>query len=214
MRNVLILVTILGAFACKKKEDAPASKPVDAGAAATTKDRREPRHEDNFPRNKPGPPKLVDAKTLVDTPDGKKLELTVKVVDGWLAGGGTFKPAEADTIWYPRLGFEALADTDLDTYLDGKKKHWEVPNRGTGDPSRDGVRQQVDVVDQGPLDGGKFMILRVNKPAAEGPYPNIVTADCLKKRDGVVVHSYAWAPIEAEKTDLWPLLVEACKTAK
>lgn len=222
MRNAFVLVAVLAVAAgCKKKNEEPAKKPVATEEAREAdgsgrKDRREPRHEDSFPRNKPGPPTLVDAKVQADAPGGKKIELSVQVIDGWLLGGGIFKPAEADTIWFPRIGFEAIEIADLDSWFAARQKKWEVPNTGTGKAELDDVRQKVDVVEEGALEGGKFRLLRVNKPAAEGPYPNLLVADCVKKRPGesFYLHAFAWAPVEAEKTELWPLLVKACKTMK
>lgn len=224
MRSVILAAALAaGVLGCKKKAEEPAKKPVADRPVAeaeadddSRKDRREPRHEDNFPRNKPGPPKLVDAKVQVDAPDGKKIELSVRAIDGWLYGGGRFKPAEADTIWYPRLAFEAVDGAKgIDAMLEGQRTRWEAPNSGTGKPGLDDVRQKVDVIDQGALGAdGKYLVLRVNKPDGPGAYPHIVTANCMRKHGDLVVHTSAWAPVEEEKGPLWPLLVEACKATK
>ena len=87
------------------------------------------------------------------------------------------------------------------------------PNIGTGDPARDAVRMNLEVVDQGDVPNGKFRVGRITKPAdLQGPYRNQLFAVCARARPGSkIVAAQAWAPL-AREAELGPAVVAACKT--
>ena len=87
------------------------------------------------------------------------------------------------------------------------------PNIGTGDPARDAVRLNLEVVDQGDVPNGKFRVGRITKPAdLQGPYRNQLFAVCARARPGTkIVAAQAWAPLDRE-AELGPIIVAACKT--
>jgi hypothetical protein len=87
------------------------------------------------------------------------------------------------------------------------------PNIGTGDPARDAVRLNLEVVDQGDVPDGKFRVGRITRPAdLQGPYRNQLYAVCARARPGSkIVAAQAWAPLDKE-AELGPVIVAACKT--
>lgn len=87
------------------------------------------------------------------------------------------------------------------------------PNIGTGDPARDAVRLNLEVVDQGDVPNGKFRVGRITKPAdLQGPYRNQLFAVCARAKPGTkIVAAQAWAPL-AREAELGPIIVAACKT--
>jgi hypothetical protein len=87
------------------------------------------------------------------------------------------------------------------------------PNIGTGDPARDAVRMNLELVDQGDVPNGKFRVGRITKPAdLQGPYRNQLYAVCARAKPGSkIVAAQAWAPL-AREAELGPVIVAACKT--
>lgn len=87
------------------------------------------------------------------------------------------------------------------------------PNRNTGDPARDAVRLNIEVLEEGDIPDGKLRVARITKPAGlKGPYREEIYAVCVRaKRGAKAVAAQAWAPSAREK-ELGSLIISACKT--
>jgi hypothetical protein len=216
MKNVL--VAVLFAAACGKPAEPPPQKPVETGGA--TAKPADPVVKPNEPTAKPTGPTERD---IVAEGGTLKVPLTVRLPGGWEPHGSNgFHPVgdmgDVSFGFFATCDGECKAETTADkiaAMVKAAPDNATRPNTGTGDPELDAVRLDVKVVEEGDLEGGKFVVFRVTRPEGSKA-PSFVEgfrAFCAKQKAGAdhFVYAQARAPFANEK-DLWPLALEACKS--
>jgi hypothetical protein len=194
---------------CGKTEAPPAPRPPAASEAAPTP-----------PAPAPPAPELRE---VTVTSAGTTAKVRVKVPASWRAqaNGAGVRNSYGEQV--AGIGFTVTCDgscapAELPGHLArliGAVSESEArPNFNTGDPKLDAVRLDVEKVDQGDLPDGKWIVVRVRKPAGlDGPYPQELVAVCARlhpARDRFVV-AQARVALEAEKE--WGTAAEAaCRT--
>jgi hypothetical protein len=157
----------------------------------------------------------------ITTPAGNTARVKVTVPADWTvsAYGATLRNGSGESV--AGVEFMPTCDGDctkaaqnLETRIEGSPEGAARPNLNTGNPELDAVRLDVAVLDKGDLPDGKYVVMRITKPAGlQGPYREQVKAVCARlvpAKDRFLLAT-AWAPVAEEKT-LGPAAIAACKT--
>lgn len=226
--RIAILVLVLAAACGEKKQEPAATAPQKT--TTTT-----PAAPASPPINaaRPDAEFAVWPATLEDRPldlewHSMKTTLTARVPVGWVGNGGSFTiPAPSPRPGQPKVSYafgnrSCSGECDDEDIQKNMAEMWAgyveglaTPNRNTGDPKLDAMRLDVKVLEEGELPDGKYMAVRVTRPAglAAPSFLDRLTATCARHRkgDAFYVLMTVSAGLELEST-LWPLLLEACKT--
>lgn len=161
--------------------------------------------------------------------DRFEYELAFKLPAGWKRDPvwkeqQVFRMDDGAEFDYPTFSFyttcggscapEALAKAEAGA-ISRQKEVMARPNINSGDPARDAIRAQLEVIEEGTLPLGHFAAVRVKydpKVLASGPYRQIVKVVCTYYRPGFpsYVGFIGSAPLNQEGKVLAPLL-EVCR---
>lgn len=169
---------------------------------------------------KPEPSKVIALELDGALPSHGKVKLTLTAPADWKPDSdgalvrNEFGEAETGIEFTATCGGDCTrARNNLDATVDGFADAKRKPNVSS-DPELDKVRLDVAIVEQGKLDDGKYVFVRVTKPATvNGPYREQLVGVCARMVPGkdYFVYATAWTPISKQQA-LGTAVMAACKT--